>query len=257
MTNGIHVTVDGPVCWIEIENEGKRNALSSDHVEGLIDAFESRSEREDARAVVLRGAGEKAFCAGYDISRLSEDIAERGNQIERMADAIYECPCPTVAMVNGHAIGAGYLIATACDIRVAVEDARFGVPSARLGVVYTARGLQLSKEVIGTAYTKEVLFTGDQFDAERAREMGLVNRVYPREELLDRTAELAERIASNAPLSQRGTKKIIHALDERTSLTAAEEEWVASLRMEAYHSDDHEEGKRAFEENREPDFEGR
>ncbi len=257
MTNGITTTTTGHVCTIEIDNRDKRNALTPGHVEELTATFERLADGDDVRAVVLRGAGEEAFCSGYDISQLSGGSGARGPRIEAMANAIYEFPYPTIAMVHGYAIGAGYLLATACDLRIAGDDARFGVPSARLGVVYTARGLELSIEVVGTAATKEVLFTAEQFDADRAREMGLVNRVYPRPELQAETMALAETVASGAPLSQKGTKQIIHAITDGPSLTDAEQEWVRGLRAEAHESRDHEEGKRAFAEDRDPEFEGR
>jgi enoyl-CoA hydratase/carnithine racemase len=174
-----------------------------------------------------------------------------------MADAIYQHPYPTIAMLNGAAIGAGFLIATACDLRVAVAGASIGVPSAKLGVIYTSRGIELAREVAGTAATKELLFVGETVTAERARDMGLVNHVVDRDELEDHTYDIATRIAANAPLSLTGTKEIIHALTDSATFDETDEEWIADLRQRAFDSRDHEEGKRAFAENRDPEFEGR
>lgn len=257
MTDELNVRTDDGVCTLEIDNRAKRNAITIPHVEAIVAELDALADREDVRAVVIRGAGPKAFCSGYDISKLSEDIATRGRKLERMADVIYHHPYPTIAMLNGATIGAGFLIATACDLRVAVAGASIGVPSAKLGVIYTSRGIELAVEVAGTAATKELLFVGETVTAERARDMGLVNHVVDRDELEDHTYDIATRIASNAPLSLTGTKEIIHALRDSATFDETDEEWIAELRQRAFDSRDHEEGKRAFAENRDPEFEGR
>jgi enoyl-CoA hydratase/carnithine racemase len=257
MSGSLRVDVEPPVCTLTIANPGKRNALSSSFLPEVGETLASLSDRTDVRCVVLTGAGDAAFCAGYDISELSTDQRDRERLVEDTTRQLREFDYPTVARINGDTVGAGMNLAGACDIRVAVDEVRFGVTPAKLGNVYSYDGIQQLVNIVGPADAKELLFTADLVSAERAARMGLVHYVVDRESLDDRVSELADTIGSNAPLSLSGMKRIVNAIAERGSFGAVEREWAARIRTEARESRDHEEGKRAFAEKRMPEFEGR
>lgn len=259
MSGQIHVDRDGPVCTITLENEGKRNALSPDFLPDIREAL-AECEREGVRAVVFTGAGEKAFSAGYDIAELgdrrrSEDDSDP--EFRETVEAIADYPYPTIAMINGLAVGGAFEFVAACDLRVAVEDARFGITPAKLGIIYEDVGIQRVVDIVGPANAKELLFTADLVGAERAKEMGLLNHVVPRGDLQAKTDELAETIAGNAPLSLRGMKKIVDAVTEKRAFTGAEREWAERLRRESFQSQDHADAVEAFQAGEEPEFEGK
>jgi methylmalonyl-CoA decarboxylase len=159
-------------------------------------------------------------------------------------------------MINGGTFGGSMHLIAACDLRVAVDEAQFGITPARLGLVYRGKAIYEIMSHIGPGNIKEFLFTADFIDAERAYDMGLLNDVVPRDQLEDRTYELAETIAGNAPISLVSMKEIIRALLDHGWLTEAEQKWVAALREESEESRDHTEGVEAFQENREPEFKG-
>ncbi|WP_255197433.1 enoyl-CoA hydratase/isomerase family protein [Halorarius litoreus] len=257
MSGSLDVDIDPPVCTLTLSNPGKRNALSSSFLPEVGETLDSLAERTDVRCVVLTGAGDAAFCAGYDISELSTDQRDRERLVEDTTRTLREFPYPTVARLNGDTVGAGMNLAGACDLRVAVDEARFGVTPAKLGNVYSYDGIQQLVDIVGPADAKELLFTADLLSAERAERMGLVHYVVDRESLDDRVADLADTVGSNAPLSLSGMKRIVNAITERNRFDAAEREWAARIRTEARESHDHEEGKRAFAEKRRPEFEGR
>jgi len=256
MTGTVDVTYDPPVCTVELANEGRRNALSPSMIEQLRDTFTGLGEREEIRVAVVTGRGEDAFCAGFDISGDFSPV-DHQDVLDEAMRSIVDYEYPTIAMVNGHAIGGGFELMASCDLRYGVPDARFGVPAAKIGVVYSPRGVRRFLELMGPADTKELLYTGELVDADSAREMDILNAVYDPDELAERTHERAETIGSNAPLSLSGTKRIIHGLTAKQSLTEWEQAEAESLVMEAYESRDHEEGLAAFAEDRDPEFEGR
>lgn len=257
MSGQLHVDIEGSVCTLTVENAGKRNAISPSIVEAITEEFESLNERDDVKPVVVTGAGGKAFCSGYDIDALTEEGAERGDQLERMMDAMRGYDFPTIARINGDVIGGGVLLAIACDLRVAVDDARFGIPAAKLGVVYAPAGIELLINTIGIPATTEILLTGELFTTERAKEMDFVHRLVGRDELDDEVDGLADGIANNAPLSMMWTKDVLQATLEGRAFTPGEKRWVNRLRDEASKSEDHREAREAFAEDRTPEFEGR
>jgi len=258
MSGTIRTETDGGVCTVTVDNEGKRNAMDFGMADELIATFEALEERADPTVVVLRGAGEAAFCAGFDLDvDRTEVSAERRRTWPEMTATIESYSYPVVGMINGDTYGGGVELAAACDLRVAAADARFAVTPAKIGLVYGGRAINRICRLVGPATTKELLFTADPIDAGRAGEEGLVNHVVPRADLADRTYDLAETVAGNAPKSLRGMKRIVDAILERGRLSEAETRWVRRLRSEALHSDDHAEGVAAFREGREPEFEGR
>lgn len=258
MSETVHASVDDGICTLRIENSGKRNALSPTVLEDLIAEIEAVEGRDDVRVLVLTGTGEQAFSAGYDISAL-DDESRAGNAVGFAAgvEAVFEFEYPTIAMINGDTFGGAVELAAVCDLRIAVEGARFAITPAKLGLIYGDRGINHVMHHVGPANTKELLFTGEPIDAERARSIGFLNDVVERPALEERTYGIAETIAGNAPKSLVGMKRIVRALEEKRTLSEAEKEWVDRLRAEAARSDDHAEGLEAFAEGRKPEFEGR
>lgn len=262
MTGEIHVDVDGAVATLTIDNREKRNALGPPELAELLSAFEE-VEEHDVRCVVLTGAGEKAFSSGFDIS-YHQRTYDEGPEIEgeeadfaEVVERVKRFEYPTIAMINGGTFGGSMHLIAACDLRIAVEDARFGITPAKLGMIYDADAIGEIMAHVGPANVKEFLFTAEFVDAERAYDMGLLNDIVPREELESKTYDMAESIASNAPLSLIGMKRIVRALMDKDRLTPAERRWAEELEREAKESRDHEEGVRAFMDDREPEFEGR
>lgn len=258
MSGTIHSETDGRVCTVTIENEGKRNAIDFTMVEEMIETFERLEARDEPTVVVLRGAGEKAFSAGFDLDvDRSEQTDDQKGLWPEMADAIEGYSYPVVGMINGDTYGGAVEVAACCDVRVGVEGARFGVTPAKIGLVYGGRAINRIMNLIGPAKTKEMLFTADAIDAGHAEEIGFLNYAVEREELEDRAYGMAEGMASNAPLSLRAMKEVTDAIIEKGRLSEAETKWIQQLRDRAFESEDHAEGVAAFKEGRDPEFEDR
>jgi enoyl-CoA hydratase/carnithine racemase len=245
------------VARLTIDNPERRGAL--DHE--LLDALAEHARTLDARCLVIRGSG-SVFSAGYDIGNLEgqsfEESAERlvAHPFHDALEALEGYRYPVVGEINGHAIGGGLELALTCDIRVAAGTARFGMPPARLGLIYSHTGLRKFIDVIGPANTAELFHVGEPVDAGRALTMGLVNEVVEPEQLDGRVLELAARIAANAPLSLAGNKRIIRTLRSQPLPPDVERELI-ELRESCFRSEDFREGVRAFAEKRKPRWQGR
>ncbi|WP_435348572.1 enoyl-CoA hydratase/isomerase family protein [Haloarchaeobius sp. HRN-SO-5] len=255
---GIDVDVADHVATLTIRNPEKRNAIAPSFLPDLAEELDDLESRDDVRCLVVTGAGAKAFSSGFDLSELDGDAFQE--EYEDVYDEAFtrlaRFDYPTIARINGDAVGGGFDLATACDLRVAADRARFGIPTARIGLVYTERAIRQTLTAVGAANAKELLFTADLVDAERAEEMGLLNDRVPAAELDDRVDDLAERIASNAPLSLVGTKRIVQGILDKQAFSPAERALVERLREEAYQSDDYDEGRAAVSDDREPEFTG-
>jgi len=248
------------VGWMVFNNPERHNAISLEMWEAALEIMAGFRADPSVRVMVLTGAGGKAFASGADISKFKDErqeaaaVAHYQATTQKAYEAIQAMPIPTIAMIRGYCIGGGTAAAVCCDIRICTENAKFGVPAAKLGLGY---GLQRARplfDLIGPAYAKEMFFTGRNFDAREAEKMGLVNRVVADDQLEASVDEMAQTIAGNAPLTVRCAKIVVGELlkdpDQRD--VAATERAVAAC----FASSDYKEGQAAFMEKRKPKFIG-
>lgn len=236
------------------------NAMNTQLSRDMIHLFEGLAlDPGDVRCVVLTGEGDKAFCAGGDLKErkgMSDEAWGRQHVVfERMVRALLDCPIPTIGAVNGAAYGGGCEIAATLDFLYASESARFAMTEVTLGIIPGAGGTQTLPRAMGERRAKELIMSGRPFTARDAAEWGLVNAVYPPEDLLGAALDMAERIAANAPIAVRQAKQAIHrglGMGLRDGLT---------FEIEAYNrtvpTEDRREGILAFNEKRKPEFRGR
>ncbi len=251
---------NGTVCTLTFNRPEKRNTLSPILLIELSSELQRLQEENKVRCVVLTGSGEKAFSSGYDISAIGENDMIRHHEgdhpLGRALRAIENFPYPVIAMMNGHAFGAGLEVAATCDIRIAVDNCLFGMPPAKLGIVYSYSGLRKFIDLIGPAYTKELFLVGRPLSSERALEIGLVNFMQTREELEKFTYEMANEISENAPLSLSTLKQTTNTIQNRP-ISAEDEKTIREMTLEVQNSEDYKEGQKAFDEKRKPKFKGK
>jgi enoyl-CoA hydratase/carnithine racemase len=251
------------VVRLTISHPAKRNALDHPILDAITATLaELAVGASEARCVVVTGA-HGMFSAGYDIGEIpDEEFEERAERLvahpfTEAIDALEAFPHPTLAVLPGHTIGGGLELALACDLRVAQEGIRLGMPPAKLGLVYSHTGLRRFLDAIGEPRTRELFLLGRQVDADTALAWGLVNRVAAAAELEAVGLELAGELAGNAPLSQTGNKRIIgELLRAEGELSPDIEEELIDLRRASFASQDLREGMRAFAERRPPRWRG-
>jgi enoyl-CoA hydratase/carnithine racemase len=253
-TDVVRYEVRNGVAWLTIDRPEARNALSKAVRDGLFAGVRRFNTDDTAAVLVLTGAGDRAFCAGGDLKEMADTalevpppdfVPQFGRNIEVVK--------PTIAAVNGVAYAGGFMLAQQCDLCVAAESARFAITEAKVG-----RGSPWAVPLpwlVPPRAAMEILLTGDPFSAQRAYELGLVNRVVPATDLVTATQELAERIAANAPLSVQAAKRTVylaaeHPLDE--AYAEADRIWEP-----VYRSTDAQEGPAAFRDKRRPVWTGR
>jgi enoyl-CoA hydratase len=259
--NLLLVQKEGSICTLTINQPERQNILNSQIFLSLGDILNALKEEDKTRVVVIRGAGEEAFSAGYDIGRLgaseSEQTGPRANPMEYGMNCVTSFPYPVIAMIYGYAIGGGLELAATCDLRLAADNARLGMTPARLGLFYRPSGLLTFINLVGISLTKELFYTGRLITAHRAKEKGLVDQIFPSAELEKATYALAQEIAENAPLTIRGVKTTISRLLKYQKLSPEDETELRTLQSQAMFSEDLKEGQQAFLEKRKPRFTGR
>jgi enoyl-CoA hydratase/carnithine racemase len=247
------------VARLTISNPEKRGALD----QAILDAIASTLPQLEARCLIITGEG-RTFSAGYDIGDLPDgvfaDEAEKlvAHPFAAAIDAVDAYPYPTIGALNGHAIGGGLELALSCDLRVAADPIKLGMPPAKLGLVYSHTGIRKFIDAIGAPRTRELFLVGGRIDARTALSWGLVNSVVAAEDLPATALALAREVAGNAPLAQRGNKQVIRAvLEGAATLDPAVERDLLALRHACFSSEDFREGVRAFAEKRAPEWQGR
>jgi enoyl-CoA hydratase len=260
MDDILTLEIDGTVATLTLNRPAVLNALNHDLLTMLEEALDAFTGDPQLRAVIITGAGERAFAAGADIAELAElpgavageHKARTGQRITQLIEAL---PVPVIAAVNGFALGGGCELAMACDFRIASENAKFGQPEVNLGIPPGYGGTQRTARLLGPGMALFMCLTGETIDAAEAYRIGLVQRVVPIGELMPEARRIANTIAAKAPLAITATKR---AIREGAALPLAE-----GLALEALHfgtmvsTNDFREGTRAFLEKRKPVFEGR
>ncbi|HUQ24217.1 MAG TPA: enoyl-CoA hydratase [Burkholderiales bacterium] len=259
MTERLLEKKEGALGWIVFNNPERRNAVSLDMWEAIPRVLDSFEKDPDIRVVVLAGAGDKAFISGADISqfekqRSSKEGVQHYEEVSEGAQAkLAGFAKPVVAMIRGYCLGAGVNVANVCDLRIAADDARFGIPAGKMGLGYRASSMKNLVDTVGAPFAREMMLTARQFSAAEALHMGLVHKVVEKEKLEEFVREYANGIASNAPLTLRAAKRTIREVSKRDYDAELCKSWV----RECFESEDYAEGRRAFMEKRKPQFRGR
>ncbi|MGW8311811.1 MAG: enoyl-CoA hydratase/isomerase family protein [Desulfuromonadales bacterium] len=216
---------DGAIATITFNNPKALNALTVEMFEKLTRLLEALAKDESVRVVILTGAGEKAFAAGGDINHLASLNPTSAREFallgQRVIDQVESFPKPVIAAINGYCLGGGNELAMGCDLRIAADTAKFGQPEVRLGIIPGFAGAPRLSRLVGKAKAKELIFTGEAIDAGEAWRIGLVNRVVPKERLMEETRALALKICSNSPTAVKLAKEVIDHGLEMDSVHAA------------------------------------
>jgi len=249
---------DGDIAVVIIDRQDKLNALNADVIRELEEVFASLGADGAVRAVVLTGAGDRAFVAGADIGELARMDAAAAVRLSREGQLVFgeieRLPKPVIAAVGGFALGGGLELALACHLRIASTKARFGLPEVGLGIIPGYGGTVRLARLIGSGRALEMILTGEPVDAARACEFGLVSAVVEPDALLGEAKVLARRITKNGPLAIRmALESVYHALD---TPSAQAQDFESALFGVLASTADMKEGMRAFLEKRRPKFEG-
>ncbi len=255
----IKFEIDAPVAIVTINRPEVLNALNADTITELEHCFDALAEAKQVKCVILTGAGEKSFVAGADINELNTDTVITGKNRclrgQMVFSKIENLPKPVIAAINGFALGGGCELSLACDIRLASENAKMGQPEVNLGIIPGYGGTQRLARVVGPGMAKKMIFSGDFVRADEALRIGLVEAVYPLEELLNEAKKLAQKICTKGPLAVTYAKQAIN-LGLDTDLKSG-----LAFEAEAFGgicgTDDKNEGTGAFLEKREAKFEGK
>ena len=251
---------DGAIGWMIFNQPERRNAISLDMWRAIPAVLEAFEADPDIRVIVFKGAGDKAFISGADISQFVE---QRDSQA---ANAVYSAQSaaatramsglskPSIAMIRGFCIGGGLAVALTCDFRICSDDSRFGIPAARLGLGYAFEGVKTLTDLVGPSFAKEILFTARHFNAAEAAHIGLVNKVTAPVDLESTVIAYADLIGQNAPLTVKAAKIAIREAMKDPDRRKLDE--VTSAVDACFRSADYAEGRQAFMEKRKPVFRG-
>ena len=250
--NNLLMDVEGEIAVVSINRPKALNALNTETVQEINECFKEIQNRKDIKVVILTGAGEKSFVAGADIAQMSNMTPKEAREMSLNAyeafSRIENCPQVVIAAVNGFALGGGCEIAMSCDIRIAADTAKFGQPEVGLGIIPGFGGTQRLPRLVGKGRAKELIFTAETIDANEAYRIGLVNKVVPKEELMDTCKKMAQRILKNGSLAITLAKQAINL--------GVEMDLNSGIQLEsnqfglAFSSQDQKEGMNAFLEKR-------
>lgn len=259
MSEVVQLKRDGSVATVVINRPDRMNALNLPVWQGLAAAFESIAADDGIRAVVLRGAGEKAFAPGADIDEFdtlratAQQAKDYDLVMRRALDAVRNCPQPVIALIFGPCVGGGLELACCCDMRISARSGRFGVPINKISVVMAYPEIAQIRRIAGPAVAAEILLEARVFDAEEAFAKGLLNRLVDDEKAEEEGYAAARRMANGAPLANRWHKKFLARLADDTPLSEAEQDECYAFLDTA----DYREGMAAFREKRKAEFKGK
>ncbi|NKB34923.1 MAG: enoyl-CoA hydratase [Pseudomonadales bacterium] len=252
--------IENGIGWITFNAPERRNAMSLDMWQGLADILKQLAQVEELRVVVLKGAGDKAFVSGADISEFEEKRATQEDRdfyeaaFDEAQNTLANFPKPVVAMIQGFCVGGGLAIALNTDVRIATEDSVFGIPAAKLGLGYGFEAIKTLESIVGPSHAKDILFTARFLNTEEALRIGLINFVVSREELESNVTEYVDRIAANAPLTIKAVKATVKEVVRDPGQQSPQS--IAQLVNDCFLSEDYKEGRAAFLEKRKPNFKG-
>ena len=255
----VSLATEDRIAVVRLNRPDAMNAISGAVADELAEVFRSLSGNRDIWAVILEAAGEKAFCVGADLKERAsftlDDFYRNREQVRGLFTALREVPQPTIASVFGFALGGGFELALSCDLIVASRDAVFGLPETRVGLIPAGGGTQLLTRKVGVARAKELIFRGRRFDAEEAKDLGLVSELTERQELAEATRRIAQDVCRSSPVAVAQAKKAIDAalgVELEEGIERENDAWRHTIA-----SEDRAEGIAAFTEKRDPQWNNR
>jgi enoyl-CoA hydratase len=258
MDSELIVERHGPVARLIVNRPDVRNALSLQITQRLAQEIRDLARDRAVRVLVLTGAGDRVFVSGADVREFREHLATPEAALmydavaEQLQSALREAPQPVIAMIQGHAVGSGTIVAASCDFRIAVRTAKFGIPVAKFGFIAPVPDTLRLVQLIGPAKAKWLLMTGQLIEAPEAQAIGLVDQVVEPENLRATVEALAATLAANAPLTLKATKQMIETMTAPNASVASGAPWYAEI----FRSRDFQEGLDAFFSKRKPEFHG-
>lgn len=250
----------GPICYITINREERRNAIDPKTSQELLGAFTAFKEDDGLRVAIVTGAGDKAFSAGADLVAMSASFQGGGDGVSMNVPFAgitrgFECWKPMIAAINGYCLAGGLELALSCDIRIAADHATFGLPEPKRAIIPAASGTQRLPRAVPMSFAMEILLTGERFDAETALRFGLISRSVPTSELMTEVESVAEKICECGPLAVRAIKE--------AAVRGREMSFEEGLKLESqlagkvFTSEDAREGPLAFAQKRKPEYKGK
>ncbi len=246
---GLLLSVTNGCATLTLNRPERHNSLSQEDMVALRDALVELDKDQSLRVLVLTGAGEKSFCSGAFLNEVA-DRSFKGNPFEDLTDTLENFRLPTICALNGSVYGGGGEVSLCCDFRIGVEGMRMFVPPSRLGIHYPEKGLMRMITRVGLSAAKRIILAVETFDAQAMLQMGFIDYLVPRDQLADRTRQLAQDIAALAPLSVQTMKRSLNEL----ARSEADSEAIKARIAQCWNSQDHKEAVRAMAEKRTPNF---